>query len=273
MKRMIYMLLALTLLLSLTACGESSNGFFADASPSTSALTFYVCDGSDPEYPVRSYHMFNGATTREILDKLEAVKVKEAPDWTPEDVSGPVYGFDMGKKDGFSIRGAWCNGHWICDDGSVYTYDFDFEALMADYEWDFGNHFRSTTVLPCSRHLTMDEQGWYAELLQPSADLQPPENITLELVSQESNAITLRFENTGREEWMFGEYYALDVLLDGAWYEVPPTPGNWGFNDIGYMLSAGDSREESYLLTMYGELPAGTYRIVVYDLSAEFVVE
>ena len=273
MKKILLLFTALAALLSLGGCGENSNKLMAGASPATSALSFYVCDGSDPDFPVRSYHMYDEATTREILEQLESVKVTEAPGWSPADLSGPVYGFSISDTEGWSIDGAWCNGFWVSGDGSVYTYDFDFEALLGGYDWNFGSRFRSTTVLPCARYLMEGKDGWHTALMTPSGDLTPPEGVTMELLGFEDGTLTVRYTNHGSEEWCFGEYYSLDVLLDGVWYVVPTTPGNWGFTDIGYLLSAGDSREESYSLTMYGTLPAGTYRIRAFDLSADFVIE
>ncbi len=46
-------------------------------------------------------------------------------------------------------------------------------------------------------------------------------------------------------------------------------PGHWGFNDIGLIVRAGERQSKTYHLTMYGELPKGTYRIVTSGLSAE----
>jgi hypothetical protein len=61
----------------------------------------------------------------------------------------------------------------------------------------------------------------------------------------------------------------ISKLFDGVWYEIPPIPGHWGFNDNGIIIQNGEVQEKTYDLTMYGSLPAGTYRFVAFGLSIE----
>lgn len=79
------------------------------------------------------------------------------------------------------------------------------------------------------------------------------------------------FRNDSGEEWCYGKYFHLEVLLDGVWYVVP-TASELDFPDIAMLLPAGKEQQEEYWLAPYGELPAGTYRIVVEGMADSFVI-
>ena len=136
-----------------------------------------------------------------------------------------------------------------------------------------GYQFYNTCEFDLKKLLT-DENGWNAELMSPvTEEPSAPEGITLE-IAFEGEKIDAVFKNEGTKRWNFGESYSVQVNLDGAWYYVPTDPvTNWVFNSIGYTLEAGGDWEETYSLNMYGELPTGLYRLVVYGLTAEFTVE
>ena len=90
------------------------------------------------------------------------------------------------------------------------------------------------------------------------------------ITEQSAANVTVELRNDSGEEWCFGEYYSLEVCLDGTWYIVPRTPENWMFTSIGYMLDHKEKQEKSYNLMSYGTLPAGDYRLVVEEMTAEF---
>ena len=61
--------------------------------------------------------------------------------------------------------------------------------------------------------------------------------------------------------YSFGEYYMVEVFLDGAWYGIPFVNGN--FIGIGYSTYPGASLSYScYPVFSYGILPAGQYRLI-----------
>lgn len=273
MKRTIPWALALICILTLAGCGKSGgagNTLLDNASPETSALTLYACDGET--VTVRT--MYDAAVEEQLLSSLSAVPAEKAEDWSPEQVTLPVYGLEIGGKDGYSVEAAWSNGYWIAADGSAYRFQFDFGTLAADYEWRDEDRRTDATFLPCMRLLCQNGDSWRSDLLTPAQEPSAPEGISIELVRQSAQEVTVALTNSGQEEWTYGEHFYLDVLLDGTWYAAPPIPGSWGFNDIGLILPAGETREKSYDLTMYGELPAGRYRLVTSGgPAAEFDVE
>ena len=76
-------------------------------------------------------------------------------------------------------------------------------------------------------------------MLTPAADLETPDGVTMTLE---------------------------------PWDDETVSPGNWGFNDIGLIAQDGEEQNKTYNLTMYGELPAGTYRLVAYGLTVETTI-
>ena len=255
--------------MALPACARTTpNSLMAGASPSTSALTFYSHDG---EKMYCSY-IYDSKTTQGILDELAAVKAAEAKNWSLEDITFPIYGLSICAMDGFEIFAAWSNGYWISKDGTAYSFDFDFKKLEQDSPWMDKTDFSSFSFFPCARILVKDENGWNNRLLTAAADLETPDGVTMTLESWDDETVSVNIVNNSGTEWMYGEHYYLQVSLDGVWYEIPATPGNWGFNDIGLIVQDGEEQNKTYNLTMYGELPAGTYRLVAYGLSVETTI-
>lgn len=70
------------------------------------------------------------------------------------------------------------------------------------------------------------------------------------------------------------EIPGLDILLDGIWYKVPSE--TYSTAGVGLILAPGDSVEMKIVLSPYGELPDGQYRLsysyVYYDPAWERAV-
>ena len=257
------------LIIGMTSCGKTlSNGLMEGASPNTSALALYYYDGEK----VSCSYIYDSNITKNILNELDAVKATEVENWSLEDITQPIYGLWIAAADGSGIFAAWSNGYWISQDGTVYRFDFNFADLEKKYTWSDKQDFFSFADFPCARFLTQDESGWNAKLLTPAAELEPPDGVTMTVESWDKDTVKVNIENHRGTDWMYGEHYSLQLLLDGVWYEIPAMPEHWGFNDIGLAVQAGESQNKIYHLTMYGELPAGTYRIVVYGLSVESII-
>lgn len=254
--------------LLLASCSDS-NTLFESASPESSVMEIYVYDGER----ITDYYISDNPIETEILDRLGEVSAKETT-VTTADVTTPIYGFSMGTGDGDGLMMAWSNGNLYNRDGSVYKFDFDFAAVLDEY--DFSEMWSGEGILsmPCARNLVLDENGWNRTYLSVAEEKVAPDGIELEISYDGDGQIHAVYRNNGTEEWDFGEYYSLQAKLDGEWYTIPTTSEmNWGFIDIGYMLEPGGKWEQTYSLEMYGELPAGQYRIAAYGLTAEFTVE
>lgn len=272
MKKVLAFVLSLALLLCLCACGGNGGGntLFEKASPSTSALRFVWFDGTSGS----TGWIYNSTTEKEILDSLSDVKAIPAGNWTPELVTWPVYGISVGGFNADGVDAVWSNGYLIVADSGAYKFDYDFSKLQEGYRWEDTEEIDSIAYFPCHRWLAQNGDMWMAEYLAPAKEKTPPEHITMELTAIETERLTVTLTNHGDAEWMYGVSFSLEVLLDGVWYCVPylPTPQNISFIDIAYILPAGEAREETYGLSFYGDLPSGTYRLVVEGLTTEFEI-
>ncbi|MDR1158744.1 MAG: hypothetical protein LBK75_10675 [Oscillospiraceae bacterium] len=250
---------------SVTAPQTTSNGLMNGASPITSALAFYRFDGEETSLS----YSYDSNTTKSILSALDAVCAVAAKNWSLDDITLPIYGFEITATDGSGLFAAWSNGYWISQDGTVYRFDFSFAELETQYPWSDQQGDFSFTYFPCAHFLTQDENGWNRTLLTPVAELEPPDGVTMTLESWDKDMVTVTIAANSGTSWHYGEYYALQVFLEDVWYEIPVMPKHWGFHDIALLLQAGEKKNQTYYLKMYGDLPAGTYRIAAYGLSVE----
>jgi len=102
-----------------------------------------------------------------------------------------------------------------------------------------------------------------------------------------STGLTVFFRNKSSSQCIYGEYFLLEMKINGNWFQVPTViDSNYGFNDIGYQLASGDDGEWAVDWDwLYGSLDTGEYRIVkdildfrgsgeydTYYLGAEFAI-
>ena len=270
MKKVTARILCTAVLLCLCACGGKGNILFAEASPDTSSLELQYFDGTAG----KSRMLYDAAAEKEILAELGKIRAKPVEDWSPAKVTYPVYGLSIGSADGEGIEAAWCDGYLLMRDGSVYEFDYDFGALAENYGWEYLRDIDSAAELCCGRYLAEGAGKWYPIHMTKAILKDAPEGISMKLTAAGRESLTAELTNDSGEVWCFGEYFSLQVRLYDEWYAVPTTPEhNWAFTDIGLLLDAGQTREETYLLMRYGDLPAGVYRLVVEGLTAEFELD
>ena len=231
-------------------------------------MSIYRYDG---KMVIWSY-IFDAPEIQSILSELDAVNATKTDKWSSDDITLPIYGLNIGATDGWGIFAAWSNGYWITQTGEAYKFDFDFAELAQKYPGDNVREFPDSSVMPCAYYLAQDENGWSSALLTPAREPNPPDFLTMALAVWHEDTVTVTIANNSDDDWGLGEYFSLDVQLDGAWYRIPTVPGNWGFNDIGYALQGGKSQEMTYHLAMYGDLPDGVYRLIAYELSVEHTI-
>lgn len=268
MKRIIVLLLTLILLLSLCACSQPSGGnsLFDSASPLTSMLSFSWY--TETENMRSSIEDQDNAEM--ILAELSAVTATPVDNWTPKKASYPIYSIWIYSADGHPLEFTWTNGYLIAQDSSVYKFNYDFSKLR-DYDSELTEYLNDPAYIPCLRYLTQYDNRWYPKFLIPAEQKTAQVGLSMEILSQE-NGVSVRITNNGTKTWDYGEIYSLEVLLDGQWYTVPTLPDkNYGFFAIGYTLHPGSSTEKTYYLDMYGDLPSGIYRLVVENITAEFI--
>lgn len=81
-------------------------------------------------------------------------------------------------------------------------------------------------------------------------------SITARVVDQ----LAVEFTNQGDKTWIFGEYYNIQVLLDGTWYYCNTIDGVL-VHDLAHELQPGQSTTLYYSLAPYGTLLSGHFRI------------
>ena len=247
---------------------SGSNNLMAGASPENSALAMYVHDGEN----IAVSWIFDADETRRVLDDIENVALRPAAGWSAEDVTFPIYGLQMGNEDGGTIFLAWSNGFLIAE-GNVYQFDFDFAALAQDSAWRERTYWNHIAVLPYAHMMALSDNQWNVDILTVADEPEAPEHIVMTILSWQDNEVHLTLENQGTEEWIYGEGFSVQVEIGGAWYDIPYLGEIPSVIDIGLMLFPGEVQERNYNLTAYGQLPAGTYRIIVSGVYSVQVVE
>ena len=218
---------------------------------------------------------YNKVMAEKILTDILEVSAERAEDWTPESAVWPIYSITVWGGEGRPVQAAWCNGYWFSPNGVPYKFEYDFEALIAGYDWDEQRTLDMTDTRLVWEWFSRD--GWYPYILWPAEEpavLQ--EGISVKVISMEDNILTVEITNSGSESWIYGEMFDLDLLLDGIWYDMLPLSNAWGFDDYGIGLGAGESVKKAYDFTMYyGVIPEGKYRLCISDkkLVVEFAVE
>lgn len=271
MKKIFWIVMAICavmLTVILTGCEKSAgNDLVKLPKNGSNTLSMYCYNGEKTFWG----HLFDDDAASGILESLAAVSVERAEDWSPADVSFPVYGVKFGLgDDGFEA--AWSNGYWITQTGEAYSFDYDFANLWEDYDWDGAeNQWSTAAILPCSYYFCRDENGWIADYLPPAGNLPAmPETLTASVSKLDGDVLTVEFTNRGEENCFFGELFELQAQLDGEWYQMPRLPGDWIYAAIARLVMPQQTLGHDYDLSCYGTLPEGNYRIITDDFSAEF---
>ena len=246
-----------------------STGLFASATPSRSVISMSYYDGTEG---VQGF--FSDLDDEEnivlSLNKVEAVLVTN---WTPDLITYPAYGFMIGSEDGNGYRAFWSNGYLVMRDGKVYLFDYDFGKIWEEHSWRDKRQLVALADMPCGCYLARNESGWIASNMHLSDDVDSPEIISITCIEWTDEKIVYELENTGSEDWQYGSYYSLEVLLDGNWYKVPMNCDyNYGFTDELRILKAGETQQITISLagaSPYSNLPAGHYRLVTYGAILE----
>jgi hypothetical protein len=254
-------------------------------------LWFYTYNGEKVYWSRTS----DAGIIQKIMAEIETANITETKNWSFEDITLPIYGLLIHNSDNEYIFGAWSNNHWISQDGTVYTFNFNFEKFVSEYATINAIETMSFTDFPCARFLTQNENQWNTALLTPAKELNPPKNITATLNSWDSPTVNVTVTNKSDTPYPKSlNEWKPQVLLDGVWYQVPLISKYWvnywlqywaqcadGVNYEGtlfglgllghYILDipCGESYEEIGHIGCFGELPIGTYRLESQGLTVE----
>ena len=103
-------------------------------------------------------------------------------------------------------------------------------------------------------------------------------NVEVRVENVSPAGVTLTIKDTNAEPYVYGEWYEVNRLENGNWCVVEPIIEAYGFTEIGYIVDEnGLVKFDVDWTWLYGELPAGHYRILKQagqkTIAAEFAVE
>ena len=207
-----------------------------------------------------------------VVKALKKVRARKAPDWTADLAEMPLYGISVDTFNGRDRKALWTGGYWIDEEGKAWSYDLDFEQLIAQTEWHSVQEHDAIAV-PCYRYAAQNGDSWNPAFLNPAAQPDAPKGVSMTVKSLENGLLTAVVGNDGSARWQYGLGWQLDVQLEDGWYTVPLVT-SMDVPDIAYLLEPGQTGEQTFDLSRYyGDLPAGQYRVVLSGLTAEFVQE
>lgn len=253
------------------AAAEKGNTLFENILPQMDMLRFFTLEDG----LIRFAETSNKEVAQEVFDFVSNVPAEKADDWSADMMTSPVYGFYAYDYGTVNFSAAWSNGFLVASDGTAYRFDCDFSTIETGYEWDGGGYYGSGDMsdMPCGYFLSFDENGWIKENLSKRLSfdpVQPPEGVTVEYIGFDGNKMIVRITSDLETDFTFFGHFQLEVLLDGEWYVVPVIDGNWVFTRI--KIPASSSGEFTYPMDKYGDLPAGSYRIVEDEFYVEFTI-
>ncbi len=241
-KRSISLLLLLSLLAALTSCAQQGTPR-ADWLPETADSVDVTC----------SY----AAETMEWT--LTGREVETLRGWLADLELNPAH-FDEGETPGdtegdtawsFSVNGGDVTFFYL-ESGYLCHEDMWYAVSGPDFPW---------------QALELEEMR--NPVLPPEETV--PEGVRMEVLDLQDGILTVRLKNAGGAVYEYGVYYTLLWETDGHWSERTPEE-EYGVEDILYTLAGGEQREHTFDLTPYGALEGGRYRLLLGELTADFVL-
>lgn len=177
---------------------------------------------------------------------------------------------EIPKKDNQSNFGKGYGFQWV-GDGSVDVFMNDLWIRFEKQQTKKANDKKQdeSQSSQTNKINQTNTSKWDKTTLTKSGELKP-HGISIQIKERTGDYITAVLTNTTKKDMYYGEYFKVQVKLDGEWYDLPV---DLAFRDLAHELLAGAKAEETYALTAYGTLPAGTYRLVVEEASDEFQVK
>ena len=265
MKKVVTVILVLICVFCLfTACGEKTD-LLPDASPETSGLGVYYYGGEE----ITLDYLFGTDTIKEVLGDFNGITADKA-DVDKTSLQPPFYGIEIGGTDGFTVYGLWADDYFIHEDGNVYNFDYDFEALFEEYPFERLSEFDSLSVMPLSHYVAKSDDGWNKEFLTQAQEQIPTQKgVSLTLKEQTDEYILGEYQNASGTDFGYGHAFSLDTKIDGKWYTVPAET-DIAFTEELMVIFDDTSAEEKFNISAYGELPKGEYRISTQGFYIEF---
>lgn len=267
MKKVIFVLLCIALLVIMVGCKQESNGFLLSDVIAEQEKNIQLYEYQKRDSSV--YFLTDQTLAEKLLQKLDGIKAKPAEDWSSDLVTLPIYSFliwQEGNKEEYSahlVYGYWSNGYWIEPDGTAYEYKMSPENLKTDFFYkEESKKFSNICLAGTIRTLVTDENGWKKDFLSKAEPAGIIPELMTEAVVREDGLVVF-IENQGKSMYFGDKYnYVIEVYLDESWYDIPRD--EWERFHKGDVpgVAPGQKSEIEYSFSMYKNLPAGTYRLV-----------
>lgn len=98
-----------------------------------------------------------------------------------------------------------------------------------------------------------------------------PLGVYMRPVSYEAGQLEVVIDNQSGADYYYGKDYMLQKKDGENWIDVEPVE-DYGWPKISLMVKDTETATESYDLTVFGNLTAGTYKLVKNDLETEFTL-
>ena len=187
------------------------------------------------------------------------------------------------RKPGQTI--VYCNGYLYTESGNVYKCDMDMEQFFDSdnvmynrriYEW------KGITGSEAFRPMCYSNGKWDKDLLKPARDeiMEQGRDITGEIVKltegDRCDVLDIKLKNNTDKDWCYEDcfqYIAVGVEIDGKLYTIPGNPSEDTYVGVMPMysseLKAGEEIVNSFNLGMFGKLPPGDYKIVIFGFFGD----
>jgi hypothetical protein len=249
----------------LSGCSGSKIKLLEGASPETSAMMLTIYD----ENTERSY-LYDKDEEQKIIDYVNNLSLSEAENPDLESLDGEMYAISIGTNDGGWLSLLWVNDYVVTNDGKFYRSEPDFAKISDSFDMSETDTL-SLDLMPNIAFAAKYGGSWNTAFLSPADELSGGD-ISVEITELSGDTISVRLTNTSDEEGTYGRYFSVQAQIDGIWYNIP-TEWDLSFIDLAGILQSGESADMTYDISPYGTLPKGTYRIVVENNAAEFVIE
>lgn len=154
------------------------------------------------------------------------------------------------------------------EDWSYIAYQGKNEKIVAmasyDAEWLEEYHEQLMDILDTMQYNPEEQTGaigFYAE--DSAIESLGIEVFAIHVSSEHATLVIHQHDSAVNAEMWFGEEFRVEKKDDDNWVEVPiVVEGDYGYNDIAYMISLDDKTEHEYNWEwLYGSLEPGEYRI------------
>lgn len=99
-----------------------------------------------------------------------------------------------------------------------------------------------------------------------------PLGVYLRPIAYENGQLKVEIDNQCGSDYYYGMDYALQKKDGENWIDVEPVV-EYGWPKISLMVKDTEKATEEYDLTVFGDLEAGSYKLVKNELEAEFTLE